>query len=345
MTVALLPVGDYRRPRIARALLLAVGACCLLLVFLFVAKQVAGLYAHTPWMDDPYDTFVSFSEFFVPVVVILVWLRMLSCRRNLPLPTKRVRDLFRGVWIALGAGAVTLAMEWASVVLHDNAGAWNGVTGGLVAVLGVATAAVGVAFIVGVRTVRLLDRPDTTPEESDWFGDVLFVLSRRASWLGPFSTSWLRLLAWTDLQVIERVRRHPLVAAGALACAFGLAVAGSQAIEEGLPSNLAVPLLFFGVTWCGMYVFIVLGGAYLGVVSHGPRSRGLLRRLTDAFVVACAAVPLALAFRGSMNWLVNTGNARGGPEPLIQLLLIVGIMTFIIVIAAESLWTRVRSRR
>lgn len=60
-----LPVDDPRRPRIRRAVFGTVWAAAIFCVFA-ATKEIKPIYNHAPWLNDPYDTVISFTMFFVP---------------------------------------------------------------------------------------------------------------------------------------------------------------------------------------------------------------------------------------------------------------------------------------
>lgn len=60
-------VGDPRRRLVGRAAFGTLLAAAVFLVFTGT-KQIKAVYFHAPWSDDPYDTVLSFTMFFVPLV-------------------------------------------------------------------------------------------------------------------------------------------------------------------------------------------------------------------------------------------------------------------------------------
>ncbi len=65
-----LAIGDPGRPAIGRATRSASLAGLAFSLLTGPAKQVAPLYDHAPWLNHPFDTFVSFAMFFVPLVTV-----------------------------------------------------------------------------------------------------------------------------------------------------------------------------------------------------------------------------------------------------------------------------------
>src|ERR1700729_4658617 len=69
------------------------GSLLLAAVFAAVTgpvKQTAFLYDHAPWLNDPFDTVVSFMMFFVPLIAACCVPRVLLCGRSEPLPAARI---------------------------------------------------------------------------------------------------------------------------------------------------------------------------------------------------------------------------------------------------------------
>lgn len=201
-------------------------------------KELPPVYASAPWRDDPYDAVVSFSILLLPVLLGLCAIRVPLCRRDSALPVRRAIDLLRASRALVGLMAVTLAAEWASVVVGRGGAAFVGVQ----AVLTVACAAAAWEVRRASRA-RVVERGS----QPDWLADALV--------LAPGAEG-----------VVRRIRRRPVVAAAAVAVAFGAAVAGVQAVVEGDAWRAA--LLVWGVGAGGMFVFLVLAGAYLRVVGR-----------------------------------------------------------------------------
>jgi hypothetical protein len=151
--------------------------------------------------------------------------------------------------------------------------------------------------------------------------------------LGPCRGTADRLAQWSDRRLISLVRRHPLVIAASLSAGFGIAFAGAQAFGEGIPPG-QVSAMYFSVSACAMYAFIVTGGAYLGLVRSERPSRGARRRLADAVAAGCAALPVAIAFRYALAGLAG---AHGESlRQLWSLLLVSCAAALTAVFAAES---------
>jgi hypothetical protein len=329
-----LAVGDPRRPPIGRAVVATVAVAGGFVGFAFVGKQLRSLYEHSPWQNDPYDAVVSFAIFFVPLVGGLIVLRAILCRRDAPLPLARVSGLLRACQVLLGAVVVTLLADWASVATRADEASWNSTTGLLVGLLGVATVATALATWLLRGAMRDIPAGDASRPGPDGLADAL-TLAGRVSWrLGPFQRPARAMVRWLDRSVAVAVRRHPIGAAALFAGIFGLAIAAGASTEEGIGPVLG---LFVGVPACGMYAFTVAAGGYLGLVRAERPLRDTRRRLADATVVAAAAVPVALAFRSSLWWLIGTTDAIAGLEELDVLLVLVATVTFVGVLGVETL--------
>lgn len=327
-----LPVGDPVRRAIGRAVLGSMLVAIVFVAFTWTTKELPALYVHVPWRDDPYDTFVSFAIFFIPLITGLCVLRVPLCRRDAPLPLRRALDLLRASRMLVAVVLVTLVSEWASVIVHADRGTSTSTTTVLICILGFLTAFT-VAAARELRRARRepLWRADT-PSQPDWLADAVALGERGASRVGSRRDGLLWALRWLDRQLVARMRCHPLRAAAVLALVFGVAVTSTQAIAESYAPSTA--LLFLAVAACGMFAFLVIVGAHLCLV--GPRSDSPSRAI-HALALGCASVPLTLAFRSSLWWILGTSDRDAGLAELTVLLLVVAIATGTLVLVGEPL--------
>ncbi len=114
----------------------------------------------------------------------------------------------------------------------------------------------------------------------------------------PASTA---AVGWAGGTVLPAIRRHPLLTAAGLGAACAVAVTTSQSVNEGY--WIGTSLLFFCVVTAGVFAFLPGAGAYLRIVRTDNRGRWG-RKLVRATILACAAVPVALAFRATLWSLV-----------------------------------------
>jgi len=330
-----MPVGDVRRPLIGRAAFGTLLASAIFFVFT-ATKQSNPIYVHAPWVNDPYDTVFSFTMFFVPLVAATVLVQLSLCRKSEPLPTGRVVTILRGCRIALGAMTIELLSAWVSVAVGANRSEWTAATTVLIALLILCSTVTG-KVIVDVVRAPYLPSPDRVEElqESDWLADLVIVAQRESHWLGPLRRPGLSVLNWTDRTVIIKVRRHPVGAAAGTSAAFAVTVLGWQAIREGYFSS--VTSLEIGLGFCGMFAFLVLAGAYLGIVRSPTRLYGVQRRAIDAVVAASTVSIATLAFRDSLWWIVGSNATTAGPAQFAALLGSTTLLALVVVFTMETL--------
>ena len=329
---AVLAPGDSRREPLGRAVRRALVAALLFSLFTFATKEVRVVYERVPWAEDPYDTFVSFALFFAPLAVVAAVGRLALCRRAEPLPASRVAGLVRATWLALGASLVTLAADWAGVLLRWPAAGVDGFLAACIVALGVTSAAV-VAAAAGLARVEV---PRVENPAPDGLADGLALARLTARRLGPLARPVGRVVAFVEARLAPLVRRRPVTTAGAVSLAFAAVLVLAAAREEGVAPVLA---LVFGVAACAMFAFVVAGGAWLGLVAAPASSSARGRRLVIAATAGAAAVPASLAFRDAIWSLTRSGGARGLTD-LALLVVVAGVLTFAVVLAMLTLGRR-----
>lgn len=330
---SMLAVGDPRRWRLGGAAFATLAVAALFLAFALVVKQFRGLSNYAPWQNDPYDAVVSFTVFFVPLTAAMGIVRISLCRQKRPLPVARVMSVMRGARVLVGAMLVTVLTDWISVAVQADRTSWNGTTTTIIALLALVTGLVGAAVLMVVRVSLLVNdlRDDSTG--TDWFSDLVAAAELYASWLGPLKALGVRVIRWLDRRVVDTIRKDPVIAASAAALGFGALLALNTLLREGPGPAIWLDV---GVGGTGMFAFLVVAGAYMHLVGADRPAAGMRRRVIDAAVVGCAAVPSALAFREWLWWIV--GPADGDAGRLGELLLIVGVVTAGIVFASEAIF-------
>ncbi len=329
-----LPVGDPVRPGLGRAVFGSLLVSAGFVAFTCAAKEVSAVGAHSPWQDDPYDTMVSFAIFFIPLVTGLCAVRVPLCRRNAPLPVRRVVDLLRGSRTLLVLVCVTLASDWASVVLGAERSTWTAITGllvGLLALFTVLTLTVGVSLL---RAGRGRFEAAGAPSQPDWAADAVMLGEHAAARLGRRRDSTLQALHLLDRWLVSRARRRPLFAAAVLSLAFGAAITGVRALEEGGGMSL---LLFLAVGASGMFAFLATVGAHLHLLGRPLRVPSPAVR---AGVLACATIPVTLAFRNSLWWIIGQSERTAGIAAFAVLAFVVAAAAVGLVLAREALRKR-----
>jgi hypothetical protein len=93
---AALPAGCRARTAAVPALWASLAGAIAFTAFAYVTTQDHAVRAGSPWQDDPYDGVVSFTEFLVPALAMLIAVRALLLRRPEPQPVFRVKDAPRG---------------------------------------------------------------------------------------------------------------------------------------------------------------------------------------------------------------------------------------------------------
>jgi hypothetical protein len=314
---------------------------------LFGSKETPAVYGHAPWLNDPYDTAVSFALFCIPLIIVPSALRLLADSqwpdRGAP---ERLTDLLRACGVALVVVGATLAACWAAVAAGANHAAWRPVTAIQVVLL--ALVSVGaIACAVRIRRAARALRAGTQALEADaaatelgsvlapdWLGDMIGAGRLLARVCGPIGRPATRALDWADDRVVPLVRRHPIGAAAVLGGAVGLAVTVSQSVTEGYRPVIAA--VFFLIASCGVFAFAVTAGSYLRVIrtKRPARARAPLIRAT---VLAAAAVPVALAFRAPLWSFVGADPRGSGLGALLLLLGSVALLAFGVGLAGERL--------
>ena len=303
--------------RVRRAVFGTFLASCLFIVFTIASKEFPTLYLHTPWENDPYDTAVSFAIFFVPLIGGICVVPWILVRRREPLLPSRLRILLRGCEVAIAVVVITLLSDWISVASSANREQWNETTRILLTLLTVITIISGqIAF--DIYRARRLGSGMSFPSEvkTDWISDSITLLKLKSG----------RLLL---------IRRHSVATAGLVAALFGLVLTASQARESGLGP---ISLLFFAVASCGMFAFLIVIGSYLGLIRTESKLSAVKNRVLDSVVVACTVVPITLAFRSWLWWVVGSSDALAQLPQLGELLAVSALVGFSLTLIFETLF-------
>jgi hypothetical protein len=333
--VMTIPVGDEWRATLRPPIFGTMGLAAVFFLYTAPVKETPRLFDHAPWLNDPFDTVISFMMLFVPLVALLCIPRILQCKRCEPLSNARISDVLRGCRVVLTCVSFTLASEWLALGIHDNAKAWNAKTWlqvGLLAVMTIGTSVL-VVLVRNARDPRLAkchssgSAPDLLSDSFDW-------LVARSHLLGFAQPSVERALISLDDKVASIARRRPLWSVFGLCMLFGVSVGINQGIREGYHASVTIVVsLLLAV---GMFGLVAAAGNYLGLVRSSRPSRGIQRRLIDAVVITSIGILFPFALRYHLRWMVGSTNATAGLTQLLELLLLFAAAIFASAFAVET---------
>lgn len=329
-------VGDPVRPALRRAVKLTIFATLLFMAFAFVDKELPWLYIHEPWQNDPYDTFVSFSMIFTPLLFVVTFMKIPLFKKGSELSNRRVCELIRGCRLLVSLAMITLLADWESAALRVDLPTWTFSTGVSIILLLATTCFVCITAADLMRLSIGNNSSEVDLLSGDGLGDAILVIRGHTKYLGSVRGNSESLVNWVEKRINE-MRTRPLIAAATISATIAVAVASMQTIGEGIRGGLAFAF-FFGVTWCGMYAFIVMGGRQLGLIQSVRPAHGMKRQLINASVASASVVPLGVAFR---NPLANLfGIAVDTPKEMGALLIGAAAATMLVVFLGESLTKR-----
>lgn len=305
---------DPRRPALGRAVRDVFVLSALFFAASFASKEIPGVYAVSPWRDDPYDAFVSFALIFMPALLAVGIPSLFLCRRAEALPASRIRTLLRACRLLIAVTGVTLTVQWVSIV-QESAPATRIDTVTSVALLAAFSAGAGFA---GWRLGRAEHRLDPLARQgSDWVGDALTTLERAVLTRGRLAAALQMAIRYAGPPVLRLLRQYPVLSAAAVSTAGAAVIVCGAAREEGASSILAI---IFAVATCGLFAFVVAAGAYLGLVRREGALSVVRRRGVDSVVAGSMAAPIGLAFRDAIWRAVGVDAAAAGAGDLALLL-------------------------
>ena len=332
---ALIPVGAPWRLALRRPVF---GTLLLASVFFFYTapvKETPFLFDHAPWLNDPFDTVISFMMFFVPLIGLICAPRVLLCRRSEPLPAARIRDVLRGCRVMLAGISLTLLTEWTAVIIRDNRTQWNNATWLQIGLLALMSAADLLVIRELARAGLPRDADRLGPASPDWITDAFLFARKHSQMLGPVQRPALTLLSWSDRNLAGKVRRHPLWTALGGCAVFGAGVGISQGARESyFPSVTALACILLAA---GMFGLLAASGYYLGLIRASTPLRGTRRRLAAATVITCVGVLVPFAVRDHLWWIVGSNPDAAGLAQLLQLLGIFTVAIFAVAYISETL--------
>lgn len=339
----MIDAGDARRQPLGGSIGFTLLVALAFVTGVVVVKDVRPLSVAAPWGEDPYDAFFSFAIFFVGGVALITFVRVLLCRRDEALTSGSLRAVVRGCLVMLVTMTVTLAAGWASVapiVAVATVGSVTALQGILIAGLTASTVLVSAAAIALWRTTRMLDLVGDGDAGQDWIADALVLSTYASRRLGPAEALARKVIGTIEGGLAPAMRRHRIVAASLAAAAFGAFVAVGAALEQDPPTLV---LIILAVGAGAMLAFLVTIGSYLDLLSAtGPSGRPAA--LVHAAIGAAVALPLAVAFRDGLWWLVGSNAADARLQQLAGLLAISAVVGFLVVLAVSSAIRRLDGR-
>jgi hypothetical protein len=301
--------------------------------FAFVTTQAKVLRNGSPWQDDPYDTVVTFTMFFVPIIAALIVLRVPLCRRNEPLPLYRVKQLLRASCASALLVTATFVTDWVAVIVRADRSLWDSGTPWLIAALGLVSLPAAGEWFMQYRARRLLPHQGDDQVHGDWLDDARLVVQLVAARL-PRPAG--RLAAWlgrSDAVVRIRDRFTLIVAAASLVA--GLAVATALARENGFSRLFISETLWFAG---GMYAFGTVCDAVLQLTVR--QARGRLRQAVHVAVTAGAlALPVSLALRESLWTFAGFSGTVDTPGSSTVLTIVSALLTSAIAFVGTMAWS------
>lgn len=332
---ATIPVGDEWRATLRPPVFGTLGLAAVFFLLVAPIKETPWLFDHAPWLNDPFDTVISFMMFLVPFVAVLCIPRVLLCRRSEPLLAARINDVLRGVRVILALICFTLASEWIAVAIHGNERAWNDATWIQIGLLAFMSCCALVLVILARRTrnpqFASVSPSQTTP---DWLSDSFAWLMGQSRHLGPALPSTSRALDRAGDRVTAAMRRHPLWTAFGVSVSFGISIGIGQGIREGYFLSVAVVATL--LLALGMFGLIAASGSYLGLIRSSRPTHGVRRRMIDALVIMCIGVLFPFALRYHLWWMIGSSNSTAGLTQLMELLLFFAGAIFGLTLAVET---------
>ncbi|MEC3952412.1 hypothetical protein VMT65_05130 [Nocardia sp. CDC153] len=315
-------VGGQVRAAVGPALMASFVAGGGFIVFAWTTTQAKTVRAASPWQDDPYDVVVSFTEFVVPAVLLLMALRMLLWRNDQPQPAFRVAQLARTAAASTGLVALTAATDWIAVAVQADRTAWTAtITPALITALAVLTAVTAAGLTMQRKALRLM--VSQRVHDGDWLDDIEPLAALLTGGRAIVRPSHYRSVA-------TFIRRHDIAVLAATAVSAGAAVTASQAIgEEWTDPRLVVFAMV--VATSGFFGMAMLGNHILVFAAPVPRPNRIHRAVRAAATAAALAVPATVGLRDAI-WSLLGDVTEHTPLGLLLLAtggaVIVGSMTF-----------------
>ena len=344
----ILPVGLPNRQRMGRAIVASLATGAVFVLFDLLSVQDKAVQFHSPWDNDPFDSFMTFGAIFVPILMIALLGRTQLCRAAQPLPVRRVADLLRAGKLLLVFTFIIASADWVAVITRQRSTSWGLSTAVLIACLGLLSLCVGVAAVVMRRASTVPELSNVSSNGPDWLDDALEVAHWRVELLGPLAPAATRLIDAVDGEFFAQsprgLRRYPLRWAVGVSLVWGIVTAFGLTIGENAVADGRYIILASSVTGGSMFGFLVLGGRYLRFLR--PQQKPPHPVLLVSLLCSAVSVPVTVAFRGNLSWIVTGvfGSASGTGRLLI-LIILVAATVGVVSLLAQVFWKAATKRR
>lgn len=300
--------------------------------FAYATTQSPGIRDGSPWQNDPYDGVVSFTEFLVPTVLLLVLARATLWRRGQPQPAFRINQLTRAGLVSTVLVGMTVVTDWLAVALGADRALWDDATPWLIAGLVPLTLLATASLVLQRVTLRKLPHTADDRPDGDWLDDLAElaqrVTGRRAE------------------RPVGFVREHIVAFAVLLSLITSTGITTLEAVGEGWDN----PLLFVVGVLIGLggfLAFCLISNVVLHIAvpcERTPRRRpgsSRLRRATWIAVIAGAlALPVCAVLRDRI-WLLLGSHAEVDSVGVFAGITIVGALLIgILAFGAGLTWSR-----
>jgi hypothetical protein len=328
-----IPAGHRARAAVTLALWSALAGAAVFTVFAYVTTQVRAVRAGSPWQDDPYVGVVSFTEFLVPALAVLIAVRVLLHRRAEPKPVFRTAQLLRAAFVCTLLVAATIAVDGLAAALRTDHPLWNDGTPWLVATLVPLAVLVAAALACEARAFRRLPPQDGHAPGGDWLDDLAVLAETLAVRLPP---NGARLaVRFARGGAIEFAREHIMAVALLASLAAGLAISVAQAVGEHWTSPVLF-LTFVAIGTGGFFAFSMICNTVLRItVPRGPASIGRVRRSARvALIAGSLALPASAVLRDGIRTALGLHGEIGDAGQLAVITFAGGLSTAVLVFGA-----------
>jgi hypothetical protein len=256
--------------RVRRAANVAGVAVVAWIVLFVLSSDVGALRAGSPWSEDPADLVASLTFLLLGVVGPVTFVRVQRDAGSPVMQANTADDVLRGLYVALGAVAVSDATMLIAWVTAAMAGGSSTIGFVLAMLLGISIATMVVAGVAVYRAAQASRkwRGTASREERDAFDDIV-AFTARIRPLRPWAATLVRLL---DGRFSPR--RHRWAFATMVSLGFGLAYSSWHLLVEGpapsFSASLTVLVVFASIGAASVLAGWVAFGGYLRLIRGLP---------------------------------------------------------------------------